>query len=166
MFIGWSILGVYAILAAGIGKPLNEVTLAEYTIWFQCLIAITFIYPWMSTAIRVSIILFYWKIFAKGSGHWLRWSLWALLTLQGIYAIVFTFVPLPMCSPFYYAWVPTQRPTHCSLIYWYYVQEAQYASSLALDGMLLFFPILPVAQLQMPLRKRLGVGVIFVLGAV
>lgn len=70
-----------------------------------------------------------------------------------------------MCTPFYYAWVPLERSTHCSLVYWYYVQEAQYGASLALDGMLLFFPIAPVLNLQMPLKRRLAVIGIFVLGA-
>lgn len=164
-FIGWTILGAIANLSAGIGKPLNEITLPEYTIWFQSLVAITFLYPWTSASIRVSIVLFYRQIFSKGSGPILRWSLWALLALQAIYALVFTFVPLPMCTPFYYAWVPLERSTHCSLVYWYYVQEAQYGASLALDGMLLFFPIAPVLNLQMPLKRRLAVIGIFVLGA-
>lgn len=165
MFIGWTVLGAYANLAAGIGKPLTEVTLPEFTVWFKCLVAITFLYPWTSASIRVSILLFYRRIFEKGSGTARRWVLWALLGLQGAYILAFTLLPLAICSPLYYAWDPLQRSAHCNLPYWYYVFEGQYATSLVLDVCLLVYPMIPLLRLQMPLKKRLGVVFIFLLGA-
>lgn len=165
MFIGWTILGVYANLAAGIGKPLTEVTVSEFSVWFKCLVAITFLYPWTSASIRVSILLFYRRIFEKGAGATRIWTLRVLMVAQGVYIIAFTFLPLPMCTPFYYAWDPLGRSSHCDLQYWYYVFEGQYAASLVLDACLLFYPMAPVLRLQMPLKKRLGVVFIFVLGA-
>lgn len=94
----------------------------------------------------------------------MRWSLRALFALQAAYIIVFTILPAFTCSPLHYAWVPTERNAHCSLLYWYYTLEGLFAASLALDGLLLFFPIVPIAKLQMPLKKRLGTILIFVLG--
>lgn len=32
---GWSIMAVYVNLHAGVGKPLWEITLGEYSVWFQ-----------------------------------------------------------------------------------------------------------------------------------
>ncbi|RYP10039.1 hypothetical protein DL765_008238 [Monosporascus sp. GIB2] len=165
LYIGWTVLTVYSPLAAGVGKPLHEITLAEYTIWFQSIIAATWLYPSMSTGIRVSIILFYYRMFAKGHGMSFTYVIWALLGLQAIYVVVFSILPAFICRPFRYAWLPIERAPYCSSNYWNALVIALYSVSLAFDIILLFFPIIPVSRLQMPLRKRIGVGVMFAFGA-
>lgn len=32
---GWSIMSIYVNLCAGVGKPLWEITLGEFSIWFK-----------------------------------------------------------------------------------------------------------------------------------
>ncbi|ROV95323.1 hypothetical protein VSDG_06094 [Cytospora chrysosperma] len=163
-YIGWTFLAVYLILGAGIGKPLTEITLDEYAFWFKGLLACTWMYPWSSACIRLSIIFFYRRVFFKGSGWILRWGLWTMLGLQAVYVIVFSILPAFTCQPFHYAWILQERNAHCNLLYWYQNLEGLYAASLALDGLLLLFPMVPIAKLQMPLKKRLGVGFVFALG--
>lgn len=82
---------IYVNLHAGIGKPLWEVTLGEFSIWFkfsislaaalqvriaeyvQGIVATAFIYPAMSGAIRTSILLFYLRIFCRTAVE-IRWG--------------------------------------------------------------------------------------------
>lgn len=49
--------------------------------------------------------------------------------------------------------------------YYYYTQVALYSTSLAFDAILLFLPIWPLWKLQMPLRRRVGIAVVFMMGA-
>ncbi|KAI0832153.1 hypothetical protein F5Y06DRAFT_189300 [Hypoxylon sp. FL0890] len=165
LYLGWTILTVYSCLTTGVDKPLHEITLHEYTIWFQSIIAVTWLYPAMSAAIRTSIILFYYRIFRDGHGKSFAYIVWALLALQALYVVVFSILPGFICRPFRYAWLPLERAPYCSSDYWNAIQITLYSVSLAFDVILLVFPIFPISRLQMPLKKRLGVGIMFMLGA-
>ncbi|KAK8081370.1 hypothetical protein PG996_000151 [Apiospora saccharicola] len=35
LYIGWTVLAVYVNLNAGVGKPLWEITLDEFSLWFK-----------------------------------------------------------------------------------------------------------------------------------
>jgi hypothetical protein len=35
MYLGWTVMAVYVNLNAGVGKPLWEITLGEFTVWFK-----------------------------------------------------------------------------------------------------------------------------------
>lgn len=152
-------------LNAGVGKPLWEITVAEYSIWFRGIIATAWLYPVMSGSIRVSILLFYLRIFGRGTRSRTTSFLWGLLVLQGVYVIVFSIMPGFVCRPLRYAWVPTERVLYCNDFFYSYLTIALYVVSLVFDAVLLVFPVFPVMKLRLPLRKRLGVIVIFALGA-
>ncbi|KAI1400389.1 hypothetical protein F4819DRAFT_367943 [Hypoxylon fuscum] len=165
LYLGWTVLTVYAVLAAGVDKPLHEITVDEFTIWFQCIIAVTWLYPAMSAAIRVSILLFYYRIFIDGHGRSFKYVIWGLIVLQGLYVVIFSILPGFICRPFRYSWLPLERGPYCSTNYWNAAQVTLYSISLAFDIILVFFPIFPVSKLQMPMKKRIGVGIMFMLGA-
>ncbi|KAI1479992.1 hypothetical protein F4774DRAFT_380500 [Daldinia eschscholtzii] len=119
----------------------------------------------MSAAIRVSIILFYIRIFGHGNNVMTRRILYAFLVLQGLYVIVFSITPAFACQPLYYAWDALQHPLHCNDLYYTYSTIGLYSVSLAYDVVLLVFPIFPVLKLNMGWRRRIGILVIFMLGA-
>ncbi|OTA55079.1 hypothetical protein K449DRAFT_425945 [Hypoxylon sp. EC38] len=165
LYFAWTVLTVYSTLATGVDKPLHEITLNEFTIWFQSILAVTWLYPAMSAAIRVSIILFYYRIFRDGHGKLFEYSVWVLLALQAIYVVVFSILPGFICRPFRYAWLPLERAPYCSTDYWNAAQITLYSVSLAFDVILLVFPIFPISKLQMPWKRRFGVSIMFMLGA-
>ncbi|KAK7959062.1 uncharacterized protein PG986_003916 [Apiospora aurea] len=181
LYIGWTGLAAYVNLHAGVGKPLWEVTMTEFTIWFKAslpiailydtvsspktgIVAAAWLYPIMSASIRVSTLFFYRRIFAKTSDR-LKNIIRVLLALQAVYVVVFSIVPGFMCRPFYYAWRPLERQLHCSDLYYYNYQVALYAVSMFFDLALLVLPIGPVWRLQMPIARRIGTVVLFALGA-
>jgi hypothetical protein len=122
------------------------------------------LYPVMSAAIRMSTLLFYQRIFGASDPRF-KTVIRVLLALQGVYIIVFSILPAPVCKPFYYAWVPLEHRFHCDDTYYYRTQVGLYSVSMAFDTILLVLPILPVMHLQMSMRKRIGVAAIFALGA-
>ena len=118
----------------------------------------------MSTAIRVSILLFYYRIFAT-PGARLNMVIKALIGLHLVYLIVYSIMPAFICRPLYMAWHPIERNFYFRDWYYYYTQVALYSTSMSLDIILLVLPLYPVWQLQMPLKRRASVSVIFMLGA-
>ncbi|KAK8024539.1 hypothetical protein PG993_012605 [Apiospora rasikravindrae] len=161
-YLGWTAMSAWYNLHSGIGKPLGDVTYGEFIRFYQGVFVAAWMYPIMSAAIRVSILLFYRRIFAKGN-PWYTKSINALLLLQGVYVIVFEITPGFSCRPFPDAWDPIKRLTSCTD---FYIDQtiALYSVSLAFDIILLVFPIYAVSKLKISLKKRCGVGIIFALG--
>lgn len=156
---------MYASLATGADKPLHEITLNEYTIWFQCLLAITWLYPAVSSTIRVSILLFYYRVFAGGYGKVFKRFIWVLIGIQAAFALIFSILPAFICKPLNYAWHPLERSQVCTLTYWINLHLSSFSISLAFDIILLVFPVFPVWMLQTSRKKRIGVAFMFMLGA-
>ncbi|PYH43914.1 uncharacterized protein BP01DRAFT_322246 [Aspergillus saccharolyticus JOP 1030-1] len=165
LYLGWTTMAAYVNLHAGVGKPLWEITLAEYTIWYQGIVGSAFLYPAMSATIRSSVILLYRRTFAASYPGMLL-AIWTLLGCQMIYVIVFTVIEGFICTPFSAAWTnPLLREQHCNDWRYYYIQVALFSCSMSFDAILLVLPIYPVSKLQMPLQKRIGVGAVLILGA-
>lgn len=151
-------------LSAGVGKPLWEITEHEFEIWFQGILTSAWVYPIMSAAIRVSIILFYLRIFGYNN-KMVKYSVWVLLGMQVAYIITFCVLPAFICNPVHKFWKPLERAEFCDDFYYYHTSVALYGASLFFDVALLVLPIFPVWNLQLPLRKKIGVATIFMLGA-
>ena len=122
----------------------------------------------MTAAIRISILLFYYRIFvtpgSRPHSH-LNWVLKVLVILQIIYLVVYSILPGFICRPLYMAWHPLERQLYFNDWYYYHIQVALYSTSMTFDMILLFLPVHPVWQLQMPLKSRASVSLIFMLGA-
>ncbi|KAI4222146.1 MAG: hypothetical protein LQ349_007687 [Xanthoria aureola] len=165
LYIGWTAMAGYVNLHAGVGKPLWEITIGEYAVWFKGIIGSAWLYPAMTCAIRISILLFYQRIFVSTPQARIKYAIWLLLALQAVYLVVYSILPAFICRPLYKAWHPLERQQYFNDWYYYYIQVALYSTSMAFDAILLVFPLYPVSKLQLPLKKRIGVSVLFMMGA-
>jgi len=156
-------MAAYFNFHSGIGKPIGEITYGEFVTFFKGVFVAAWVYPAMSASIRVSILLFYHRLFAKADTRY-RLTIWSLIILQGIYVIIFEVLPGFSCHPIKDAWDPLKRYTSCSMLY-INATEALYSVSLAFDVILLVFPIFIVWSLHMPIKRRISASVVFVLGA-
>lgn len=155
-------MAAYVSLNCGIGKPLLEMTYNEFRMFFLGCQLSLWIYPALSGAIRVSILLFYRVLFAKADALY-RTAIWILLGLQGIYLVVFEVFAGFLCHPIHKAWEPLQRNKHCNNNELYvYLGLSLTGASFVFDIILVFFPIYIVWKLQMPVKKRISVTVIFI----
>ena len=118
----------------------------------------------MTVCIRISILLFYRRIFAVGNSR-IRYPIYFLLALQALYLVVYSILPAFICRPLYKAWHPLERQRYFGDWYYYHTQVALFSTSMAFDTILLVFPLYPVFRLQMLLKKRIGISIIFMLGA-
>ncbi|KAI1776755.1 hypothetical protein F4818DRAFT_411766 [Hypoxylon cercidicola] len=165
LYIGWTALAGYINLHAGVGKPLWEITVAEFSLWYKGIVVTTWLYPTMSAAIRISILLTYRRIFATSSSEVIKYVIWVLLGFQAVYVTTFVILPGFMCTSLHYFWDVYQHLSHCDNWYYFWSQIALYSASMSFDTILLLFPIIPVSKLRMPVKKRLGILIIFMLGA-
>jgi hypothetical protein len=164
IFIGWTACAVYVNLYGGIGKPLWEVTVGEFEIQYKSIVGAAHLYPAMSAAIRISLLLFYRRMFVTNGSKVYRWIIYALIAVQVIYMVIFATIPVVNCHPYYSAWDVWQHPTLCNNDEYILQTTALYSMSLALDIALLAVPLWPVWNLQMPLKKRLSVAGLFLIG--
>ena len=118
----------------------------------------------MTTAIRVSILLFYYRIFVTPRSP-VKWIIKVTLALQVIYLIVYSILPAFICRPLHMAWHPLERQLYFHDWYYYYAQVALFSTSMTFDVVLLVLPLYPVWQLQMPLKRRASISLLFMLGA-
>ncbi|KAF2477207.1 uncharacterized protein BDR25DRAFT_321641 [Lindgomyces ingoldianus] len=164
LYIGHGIMIVYCNLYGGSGKTLWEVIVADTYYLLQGIVAPAFTYPAMTAAVRVSILLFHHRIFGL-TEMVARWSIWACFILTFVYVVIFTVIPGVICTPLSAAWHPLTRKIHCKSDQLYYdYNVALYSSSLGMDVLLLILPVAPGMRLQLPLKRLLGVLVMFVLG--
>ncbi|KAK3984536.1 hypothetical protein QBC44DRAFT_12066 [Cladorrhinum sp. PSN332] len=162
-YLAYSILAIYANLHAGVGKPLWEITIPEYIIWYKILSGTAFLYPAMSTAIRVSILLFYRRLFATPNSNFKK-VVDACLVLQILYLIPFTIVPAFSCSPIYAAWTLELFAASCNIQYYFDITTALYSVSLGFDVVLTVLPLWPILKLHVPTRKKVAIAVLFLFG--
>ncbi|KAF1846871.1 uncharacterized protein K460DRAFT_402241 [Cucurbitaria berberidis CBS 394.84] len=166
LYIGHSIMIAYCNLHGGTGKPLWEITLGEYSIWFQGVVGTAFLYPAMTACIRISILLFYRRIFGQAEAV-VRLSIWAMIVLNCAFIVTFEIMPAFICTPMSAGWRnPLTRKLHCRQDEFYYLYNiGLYSSGLGMDIILLLMPVYPVMRLQMSLKRKLGALIMFMLGA-
>jgi hypothetical protein len=155
-------MAAYMNLNSGIGKPLGDITFGEFILFYKGVFVAAWMYPPMSAAIRISILLFYNRLFSKADRKY-KIIIYFLGLLQVVYVIIFEVLPAFSCRPLKDAWDPLKRYTSCTNLY-IDATIALYSTSLAFDIILLVFPIYIVWRLQMPVQKRLSVSAIFFLG--
>ncbi|MCJ1231630.1 hypothetical protein MMC12_008309 [Toensbergia leucococca] len=165
LYVGWVTMAAYVNLHAGVGKPLWEITIGEYSVWFKGIIGSAWLYPAMTASIRTSILLFYYRLFGTPGVSRLKWVIKVMLVLQVIYLVVYSILPAFICRPLYMAWHPLERQLYFKDWYYYNIQVALYSTSMAFDVVLLVLPLYPVWQLQLPIRKRASIAFVLMLGA-
>lgn len=111
--------------------------------------------------IKSSILAFYVRIFRGG---WFCKVAWACVILNGAWSIAFFFATLFQCHPISAAWksnpqLNTQQCVHATKLY-----LSASISSAIFDFVLILLPQPVLWRLQMPLRKKMAISAIFLLG--
>lgn len=161
-------MSVYVNLCAGVGKPLWEVTMPEFSTWLLGIVLSMWLYPVMTTIIRLSILLSYRRFFkTPASRTWTGWLgiLHATIVVQLLYLLAFVIVPAFLSRPLHKAWDdPANRKLYVDDFYYFRSQMALYIISMVFDVILLVLPIQPTMKLKMPVWKRIFVLVLSTLG--
>ena len=115
-------------------------------------------YGWVGPAIKISFLLLYRRIFV------IQWFMRATLVVAALvfaWSMAVTFSVIFECQPVGSYWQPLLQQ-HCidsQKFYW-----ANGISNLLLDVIILTLPIPVIWRLQMSLRRKISLTVIFALG--
>ncbi|RHZ57293.1 putative integral membrane protein Pth11-like [Aspergillus thermomutatus] len=143
----------------GLGKHVWVVELDDVIIVMQLLFAYVLIYVVAIPLIKLSIILFYRRIFG------MNWVMWVCVFLTVGYWFSCTIAFLVCCRPLSYYWTQFRDPSggRCIFnLYPFYIGNA--AANVATDGIILMVPIPLVWKLQMRTAQKILVSGIFLLG--
>lgn len=159
-----TIVGVYA------GHVGTHVTIGpegpEYGAWFITFEKVTWwgqlITVIACTFIKASLLLFYRRLFR---GETFRLITAILLGIICCWAISFSLAIVLQCIPVSQAWLPsTARTGHCYSPNGLSVKDAMATSNMLLDVAILIVPQPIVWKLNMPIKRRIAVSLIFLLG--
>jgi hypothetical protein len=110
---------------------------------------------------RASIILFYLRIFTIKEARWkIAWTLVAEVTVSVTFVITLLF----QCTPVNYYWTKwdMQHSGHC--IDTYHFMLIGWSLLIATDIWVMWLPLPMVAKLQLSLKKKLLISIMFATG--
>lgn len=125
----------------------------------QCLLALELMSISALTLIKLSVLLFYRRIFTAPS---FRIPVWVAGSLVTAWGISFFFANLFQCTPVSGAW-EINKPRHC--VNSKHLVNAYQGLNIMTDVMILTMPWPMIWGLQLPRRRKAQVGGIFLLGA-
>ena len=113
------------------------------------------------TFTKISIILFYRRIFR---GYYFNYATWALCAIVSVWGISFFFATLFECYPFSQVWTTFYgQPRECYHYLPMFFGTA--VSNMIIDLIIISMPWPMIWMLQMPTRQKVAVTGIFTLGA-
>lgn len=111
--------------------------------------------------VKVSIVLQFQRIFVplkKGTAYY---SIQAIIWLNGIYYIVTFVAGILTCVPRRKIWEPTTRGHCLNSVNWF---VASGLINVVSDFAILMIPIFCISVLHMPLKRKIGISVVFAIG--
>jgi hypothetical protein len=112
-------------------------------------------------ALKLSLLLFYLRIFPSTT---MKRLLWATVVFDIIYGIAFTLVGLLQCRPISYFWLQWDREHQGTCVNVNAVGWANAGISIALDFWMLALPLSQLRGLQLHWKKKVGVALMFFVG--
>jgi hypothetical protein len=123
-------------------------------------LAFSLLYLFEESLIKISIICFYLRIF--GDSKSFRIQSYILITILGLWALAGVFEIAFLCKPFAYNWDSSIKGGHCGN------REIPFkvtgAINVVTDFLTMALPIPQIIHLQLPVKRKLGLVVIFGLG--
>ena len=142
---------------------------ATLIVLFKILFAENLIWAFTIPIIKLSILLFYRRIFTTNE-RWFRWATIIMIAETIAWMIATAILSIMNCNPVYYFWqqpylfLKMKTPSEGSCLDFARVQIPPSALNTAGDIILLFLPVPHLLKLQMPWRRKLAVFFYFTLG--
>ncbi|KAL4736673.1 hypothetical protein BDV11DRAFT_207414 [Aspergillus similis] len=126
----------------------------------QCLLVSSLILQVSLSVVKISILFLYKRIFATRT---FRIAAWIAIYVMGGWGILFFFSQLVLFEgdPISASWTGIGRFRYDTVA----IGESQVGTSIALDFVVLMFPLPVIWRLHMPTRRKIAVALIFWLGA-
>lgn len=157
-----TIINAQGLTAHGLGKDVWTLIPAEILEFGKSFYILEILYVTEMALIKLSLSLFYLRIFP---GQGIRRALWAIVTLNVICGIIFILIAIFQCAPVSYYWtqyVDDVSPGRCIDINAFGWGNA--AVSVLIDFLMIAIPLSQVRKLELHWKKKVGVTVMFMTG--
>ncbi|KAI1479323.1 hypothetical protein F4774DRAFT_418908 [Daldinia eschscholtzii] len=124
----------------------------------QCLYVASILTLPALTAVKIAVLLFYNRVFATPK---FKIAVWTLICILFCWCIIFVFLTAMQSDPVDSAWQPNTGTFRYDITA---VGYAQVGSSIALDFLVLCFPLPVISRLHMAFARKMSVVLIFWLG--
>ncbi|KAG5983935.1 hypothetical protein E4U55_006642 [Claviceps digitariae] len=159
-------LVVMGISKHGIGNDIWSVSNEDIKIFSNLFFAVSILYMVLMTQIKLSLCFFYLNIFP---GVTIRRLLWMTVCFHILTAIAFSSVLLFACTPFRYSWnrfhLDTRPLPQGSCLNLNAAGWSMSALNVASDLWLIAMPLTQVGKLNLHIKKKIGIILMFLTGA-
>ncbi|KAI5804959.1 hypothetical protein EDC01DRAFT_626864 [Geopyxis carbonaria] len=150
-------------LRGGLGQQLSSVTVPTAVLNFKLTFIYTFIYPWSSSAVRLSLLIFYRRL-AGVADRVVNRIATTLIWATPVYITVCMIINLTICKPFESFWSPLLRDPDCGDKKIHYILLGTVTVSIIADAVILILPIPMIWHTTMALKTRIITCVLLTLG--
>ncbi|MCJ1369110.1 hypothetical protein MMC20_000318 [Loxospora ochrophaea] len=142
----------------GAGRHIQTVNPAVFETIEILFYSTEIVFPWAIGLVKCSVLAFYWRIFHVSS---IRRPIFIVLAAVIAWVIAFTMATIFQCTPPHKLW-QSSTPGHCVSKYKYFLGTA--IPEVVTDFVILAMPLPYVWKLQMTLKRKLLLSIVFVLG--
>ncbi|KAH8890587.1 hypothetical protein GQ53DRAFT_721375 [Thozetella sp. PMI_491] len=147
--------------ANGLGKDVWAVPYDSITLFGFYFYIIEIIYFALICLLKMSLLLFFLRIFPTPL---VRRLLWGTVALNIMYGLTFIFIGIFQCRPISFYWDKWDGEHQGSCMNINSVGWANAAISIALDVWMLAIPLSQLRSLNLHWKKKIGVGIMFSVG--
>jgi hypothetical protein len=159
--ISINVLIVTGLISNGLGRDIWTLTPEQITHFLRIFYTTEVFYLAQVAVLKLSLLFFYLRIFPGTS---IQRLLWGTIILTLCFGIIFVFISIFQCQPIDYYWNKWDGEHHGTCINGNGFTWANAAISIVLDGWMLALPISQLFKLQLHWKKKVGVGIMFVVG--
>ncbi len=145
----------------GLGRDVWTVPFSHITNFVRSLYILEILYFLQIALVKLTLLLFFLRIFPKPIT---RRLLWATVTLNMLWGFTFAITAIFQCQPISYYWTSWDKESHGRCININILAWTNAAISIIFDVWMLALPLYEVFQLQLSWRKKAGVMMMFGVG--
>lgn len=155
-------INVHGLAAYGLGRDIWTLSPDDIITFIEFFLIDEVLYLAMVSLVKLSLSLFYLRIFP---GTTIRRLLWATAFFNVAFGIAFVTTAIFQCTPISYTWtqyIDHSLPGHCidrNVWGW-----SNGALSIALDAWMILIPLSQVPRLKLHWKQKVGVAIMFFMG--
>jgi hypothetical protein len=146
----------------GLGRDIWTLTSDQITTFLKYWYIIAIIYFLQTTLVKLAFIAFYMRIFTTRTTRKVLWGTFVLVALWGL---TFVLLGTLVCNPISYLWTQWDGLHDGTCLSDAAYVWANAGSNIALDIWVLAIPLWELRKLQLHWKKKVGVAMMFSLGA-
>jgi len=149
------------LVANGLGKDTYTLPFQKISNFARYLYVAEVLYFLEVALLKLTLLLFFLRIFPKRAT---RRLLWATVAFNGLIGALFVFISIFQCTPISYNWTNWTHETTGKCLNINALVWSNAIVSIALDFWMLALPLYEIFQLQLMWRKKVSIAVMFCVG--